>query len=1084
MAKPPKRSTPQRLDDRTRNILTGFLRDVRELPNESAKRARFAALLGELFPGSKAVTKFPEGTEKIVRIDMAAGKKRGRIDSYYGNAVIEFENSLKATGTEAERQVREYVAGQWSSEPKPPRPLLAVTSDGLVWRTYLPRLQETGKNKITPDDVVLEPTRELIVSEDTLADFWLWLASFLFRPGAIATTAEQFRLDFGATSQAFMDGMGALRHSWSLARTSPEPQLAFDTWQKYLTVTYGNLPAPDKGGGGKPEKKGPKISELEELFLKHTYLASVSRFLAWASLSKGKTDKALHKVADEVLSGEFFVAQNIANLVEDDFFQWVRRPEAKEVLAPIWERMLDQILTYDLSRLDQDVLKGVYQDLVDPKDRHDLGEYYTPDWLCERIVSQLLPRKGWATVLDPACGSGSFLRATIVHMLRCNAGGSDSGRLRQALDHIVGIDIHPLAVTISRITYVLALGPLAKAAKRPIQIPVYLADSLFLPTEVTQHRLGEKPEIEIRFGGESVKMPEDFVESADLFDAAIAACSRVAVDHAKTRKETLGSLKAYITQELDGLKDRKDSERIAGALWEFTEKLSGLVRAKENSIWAFIVRNSYRPAMLSGHFDFIVGNPPWLSYRYIADPEYQKEVKERAVTRYSIAPKSQKLFTQMELATVFFVHALMWFGTSKARIGFVMPRSILSADQHTNLRMRQYKAEFRLTEYWDMRGVHELFRVPCCVLFGQRSKDRGTASDVLPSQEWDGELPKKDLGWEIAKASLTWVAKDSTVIYLGGRDAFSTIPGRSEPNLPSPYAKLFRQGATLVPRSFYFVRIQSLDGKPDPDRLYWAETDPEQAEDAKPPYDDVKLSGNVEGRFIYSSALSRHVLPFATLPLPTVVLPVLRKDGHLSLIASENLRAGGFREFARWMEKAEKLWEEKRENKADSQNIYERLDYQRELTVQNLSDRHIVLYNAAGTNISAAYLDREALLLPLIVEHKLYWGSFSTKDEAAYVVALLNSTAINEAIKPFQSMGLMGERDIEKKVLDVPFPAYTPGNKKHRDLIHLSESAQREVETLVTKVEFPASLARRRSAVRDHVKEILDEIDAIVRTLI
>src|SRR5690348_891078 len=105
-----KRTEPQRLDNKTYDILVSFLRDVRELPNEAAKRMRFATLIGELFPASRAVTKFPEGTEKIVRIDTAVGQKSGRIDSYYGNAVVEFERSLKATGKEAESQLRDYVA--------------------------------------------------------------------------------------------------------------------------------------------------------------------------------------------------------------------------------------------------------------------------------------------------------------------------------------------------------------------------------------------------------------------------------------------------------------------------------------------------------------------------------------------------------------------------------------------------------------------------------------------------------------------------------------------------------------------------------------------------------------------------------------------------------------------------------------------------------------------------------------------------------------------------------------------------------------------------------------------------------------
>jgi hypothetical protein len=49
----------------------------------------------------------------------------------------------------------------------------------------------------------------------------------------------------------------------------------------------------------------------------------------------------------------------------------------------------------------EDVLKGVYQQLIDPKDRHDLGEYYTPDWLCERIVQELLPKAGYKKVSRP-----------------------------------------------------------------------------------------------------------------------------------------------------------------------------------------------------------------------------------------------------------------------------------------------------------------------------------------------------------------------------------------------------------------------------------------------------------------------------------------------------------------------------------------------------------------------------------------------------------------------------------------------------------------------------------------------------------
>src|ERR1051326_8516756 len=455
-------------DEATRKILSSYLSDIRSLPNESAKTHRVAALLATLFPGSSTATGFAGGIEKFVRIDTLTGEKRGRIDAYHGNAVIEFERSLKATETEALRQLKEYTVGVWKSEGKTRRPLLCVASDGIVWKTFRPEVRPEANGKITAEDIELKPLRTINVSEETLGDFWIWLTSFFFRRQSIDPTAERFKVDFGATSPAFADAMAALDQAWAIAGKEPEPRLALDTWQQYLTVTYGRL---DLGG----KNNGALHPELLHLFLKHTYLASIAKLLIWASLSKGNTEESLRDVARETLSGRFFEARNIANMVEDDFFQWVRGSKAEAVMAPVWERILDQMLTYDLSRLSQDVMKGVYQELIDPKDRHEMGEYYTPEWLCEKIVADLLPSKGFVSVLDPTCGSGSFLRATISHFLTANPEGGNAERLKSILKNVVGIDIHPVAVTIARATYVLAIRSLIKDVRRPIQIPIYLA---------------------------------------------------------------------------------------------------------------------------------------------------------------------------------------------------------------------------------------------------------------------------------------------------------------------------------------------------------------------------------------------------------------------------------------------------------------------------------------------------------------------------------------------------------------------------------------------------------------------------------
>lgn len=882
--------------------------------------------------------------------------------------------------------------------------------------------------------------------------------------------------------------MVSLKRAWASASDEPEAKVAFETWQKYLTVTYGKLT--ESPSRTTEVESGVEISELEDLFLRHTYLSSIARLLIWAALSQGKTSENLRAVAKSVLSGDFFKSKRLANLVDDDFFHWVRRSQAEEVLASSWERILSHLIEYDLARLNQDVLKGVYQQLIDPKDRHDLGEYYTPDWLCERIVAELFPKEGYKAVLDPSCGSGSFLRAAIAHFMEHNPSGSDADRLKAILSSVNGIDIHPVAVTISRATYVLALGSLVKAARKPIQIPVYLADSLFLPREVEEDLFDKLKGIEVTYGQSEdqrrVLIPQTLIHSPDLFDAAIAACASVAEDHARSHRESKTALERHLAQAVPDLSKMLGYESIVEALWDFTAGLAELIREKKNSIWSFIIRNSYRPAMFRQRFEIIIGNPPWLAYRYISEPEYQKEIKKRAVEQYKIAPKSQKLFTQMELATVFLAHSMATFAQPRARLAFVMPRSILSSDQHQNLIKREYASPFRIHGYWDLWHVTPLFNVPACVLFAEHDKNRGAPRDPLTAEIWHGNLPERNVPWNLAKSKLESEEETAKVIYLGQRCALSTDSGSGSPSKPSKYQSAFKQGATIVPRSFYFVRINELEGAPDPAASYWAETDPEQALQAKPPYQDVHLSGLVEGKFIFSSALAKHILPFVVLRPATVVLPLEEHHGALHARTAGALSATGYREFAKWMREAEAIWKEKRDDKAGRQTLLQWLDYQGKLTAQNLAHRHLVLYNAPGTNVSAAYFDRDAHPISLLVEHTVYWAAFTDKSEANFLVSVFNSEIANERIKPFQATGLLGERHIEKKLLDLPIPPYSSASKDHRKLADLGEKARLAAAELVKSPTFPAgsSLARQRAAVRLALKDTLAEIDSLVRKLL
>src|SRR5271157_449580 len=1073
------------LTDGTAHSLRAYLREVKTTHSEIGKRERFASLLGTLFPNQREIGIYARGAETSLRIKTPEKDRTGRADTIYGSAVVEFEKDLKKTLSEAERQLREYVAGIWQKEPLSRRNLDAVATDGVRWRIYRPILPEN--TELIPENIELELRREIPLKEETLNDFYRWLDLFLFRKSRLEPTSEAIREDFGSWSHLFREGLATLRRAWVTSRGESEARLAFDTWQSYLTVTYGKLSESERLK--RDRETGEEVSELDELFLRHTWLVSVSRLMVWAALSGGQTTGSLRQVAQDVFSGQFFESKRLANLADEDFFHWIRTPKAEQILAPIWERVLDILLSYDLTRIREDVLKGVYQQLIDPKDRHDLGEYYTPDWLCERIVAEMLPEEGYASVLDPSCGSGSFLRAAIKHFQRQNPSGTPHDRLRHILASVNGIDIHPVAVTISRANYVLALGKLVSSARRPIQIPVYLADSLFLPHEVEKNLYQQLSGIEITFGPRRNErrfvLPDMMVNQAENFDDAINAATVVAKSHASGNSESRESLDKYLHQAVPELSHRLQRDEILTALWNFTVGLAELIQQKQNSIWSFIIRNSYRPAMLRQHFDFIIGNPPWVAYRYVTDPEYQKEIKLRAVETYKIAPKSQSLFTQMELATVFLAHSMQTFARPGAKLAFVMPRSILTADQHQNLIQRKYKADFRLSGYWDLWDVAPLFNVPSCVLFAEQSLRHGSVKDSIPAEIWQGRLPGRDLPWVKVADSFSIIKAKARVIWLGNRSALSTGAGAKSETRSSAYAKAFKQGAAFVPRNFYFVTVDDLEGKPDPDRLYAARTNEESALTAKPQYKEIRLNGNVEGRFLFSTAISHHVLPFVLLKPAIVVLPLEESNGSYYTMTTHEIRRKGYREFAKWMEQAEKIWNEKRGVKT-SHSLLQWLDYSGKLTSQSPAHRHLVLYNANGTNVSATIIDNEKLPLRFIVDHTLYWVAVKDPHEASYLTAILNSDVVNEAIKPFQATGLLGERHVHKTVLDVPIPTFDTGIALHRKLSELGHDAHRQAQATIADQNFPlgGSLARQRACIRTALGEILAEIDGLVRELL
>ena len=175
-----------------------------------------------------------------------------------------------------------------------------------------------------------------------------------------------------------------------------------------------------------------------------------------------------------------------------------------------------------------------------------------------------------------------------------------------------------------------------------------------------------------------------------------------------------------------------------------------------------------------------------------------------------------------------------------------MPRSFLSADQHENTRQGLIEG-VKLSQVWDLESVSPLFRVPSCVLFALQSSEKQPGRSIpaggLPGLSFSGQLPRSQMHWNEAEPKLTQKPRRWHYSRLqGGRGAArSALTAEAmEGSLgANAYASRFSQGATIVPRNFFFVDIDQKipDGEDLRERVVALRTAAAAEREAKKPWE-------------------------------------------------------------------------------------------------------------------------------------------------------------------------------------------------------------------------------------------------------
>ena len=443
-----------------------------------------------------------------------------------------------------------------------------------------------------------------------------------------------------------------------------------------------------------------------------------------------------------------------------------------------------------------------------------------------------------------------------------------------------------------------------------------------------------------------------------------------------------------------------------------------------------------RPVVLSrSRVDVVIGNPPWINYNQTADV-LRDELQNLSRNLYGIWAGG-RYATHQDVAGLFFARSVDLYLENGGVIGFVLPHSALQAGQYSKWRGGRWRArksgpsvqvDFTLKPAWDLERLepNTFFPVPASVVFARKLPQDASGKPLAGSVErWRGRAGSDD----VRRESVGIIDTDAA----GG----------------SPYAGYSRQGATIVPRCLFFVN--ETESTAIVRATPTVTVNPRRGRYDKPPWKDLDLAvitgQTVENRHLFDVHLGETIVPYVALQPLKALLPLKRGDTAIPTDddGPGGIRLGGLerRMRERWRT-ASRLWEN---NKAlaNNLNLLGQIDYLHKLSSQlewqqDAGNRPIrIVYTSAGQPTASVIQDDN-----ILVDYKLFWVTCKNIQEANYLLAIINSAALQEAVRPLMSKGQFGARDLQKHLWKLPIPEFDAAQKLHVAIAEAGATAAAE----------------------------------------
>jgi len=362
------------------------------------------------------------------------------------------------------------------------------------------------------------------------------------------------------------------------------------------------------------------------LYSIETYLNIFIRSIALSKLGSAKQN----------INDFYKEINNRRGIFEPNVFEWIfdavqdnnLDPNLRRQLIESLNTMLEVIYNLDLTHVTFDIFREIYQNILPREIRRSLGEFYTREDIVREVLQSAnldsnaviklynewnKGRKSGIYILDPACGSGTFLIETIKLIFNSFTDWIPSDICNFITDIIVGIDINPFAVEMAKLNVILTI--MRESSKRgfgciPNEVKIYWADSLarIKNSEKLYYKVLtiNIPALTQIIGKESISIPmcpdASFKEILDkTWEAVISGTNR----------------DAFISDIVERFCASVPRDAIIKDIAELYDTMKK-IHESGNSRILNLLMNTITVQSLVNSCAYVIGNPPWVRIRELS----------------------------------------------------------------------------------------------------------------------------------------------------------------------------------------------------------------------------------------------------------------------------------------------------------------------------------------------------------------------------------------------------------------------------------------------------------------------------------